>query len=199
MNNYCETIKITGQERTLRPTLLQRFQATVSSKTFSSAVYSDARYIEPARKIVFNHPIVLEPGDAAFYLQDQGYIFYGEQHFYRRCVDGKLIERVNEIEPDYAAEMDLNLFTDYKERWGNVSLLGIDLCGNFYCMEYDKYHDILVGSRNGAIYGKFHLMGGPILWYLTPNGKVCVLTSNGASDSGKRKNILRLYRLDLSQ
>lgn len=196
MDKREKILKITGQEKVFRPTLLQTFHATVSMTTYSTAADEDSGYIEPNRAIAFNHLAALEPDDVAFYLQEQGYFFYEGDYFYRRGMDGQLIERANDMEPDYAAEMDGELFTKCQDRWANVSVFSVDMWGNLYCIEYGKYRDILVASQEGDIYGKFHLAGIPMLWYLTLDGRVCILTSNGASDPGKKKNILRLYRLD---
>lgn len=191
----CEKIwKITGQEKVFRPTLLQTYHATVSSTSYNTAVYRDSRYIEPCRKIFLNHPMTLEPNDAAYYLQKQGYRFYGGDYLYRRCPDGLLVEQLDNTEPDYAAETNLELLTEWKERYPAVDVLVVDLNNLLYIIEPHNYRDVLVGSQDGTLLGKFHLIGGPELWYLTLDGRVCILTSNGASE--KRKNILRLYRLD---
>lgn len=197
MDYYKKVSKTTGQERCFRPTLLQTLHATISSETFKMGIYEEPRYIEPGRAIVLNHPITLNPDDAAFFLQEQGYLFYGGDYFYQRCVDGQLIEQGNNISTDCAAEANLDLLSRYQKQWPIMDIMCVDLDERFYYLSPLNHHDIFVCSSQGRVKGKFHLLGVPSFWYLTLEGQVCTLTSNGASDPGKKKNLLRLYRLDL--
>lgn len=199
MDMIQNNVNMSGSKVRFKPTLLQTFYATVSSLTFATTANPDSRYIEPNRAIVFSHPIILGPKDPAFFLQEQGYLFYGGNYFYCRCIDGTLIERGDEAQTDYATETDLDILSAYSRQWPSVDVLIVDQMKNFYYQNVDDLHNILVCSPDGLLQGKFHIVGFPQLWYLTDEGKVCILTSNGASDPGKKKNILRLYRLDLPE
>lgn len=188
-----EVLPPVGNKLNCKPVLIQSLHATFYHPELPTIQsFHEEVYLSLITKVGPDEPPL-------FKMQEEGYYFYKRnKSSYRRTPDGKLVERLYPDETDYATTLGWGCFTsafEFKIGHKVAISLGIDTNENLYVTPH-PYHNILVYTPDRTPLANFKVLGQPRLSYLLRDGTMCVVTDNLMWEK-KRKNILRVYRLEL--
>lgn len=167
-------------------------------QTLDAHLHGNGGYFPPGQNIPVSLP--LDPKSDLYkeVWHEPGDVIYASSinhpHYFHREPDGKLTLSSKENEPDSTIFVDIPSL-DRLTHQLYIPIFAIDQQNNFYAIGKSPM-EIAVYTKDLDVFARFKLVGRWQCWYLNAEGVMCVITSNLGIERA-RKNILRVYRLNL--
>lgn len=178
----------------------EKYNIPLLIQSLDACLHGQLGYISPGQNICAFLPLDPESDMYKNFWHEPGDVLYGcsidHPYYFHREPDGRLSLSEEEYEPDSTVWVDDHL-PDILTHQFYIPVFAVDKQNNFYVIGKNA-REIFVYTQHRELLAKFRLIGTLQCWYLNVDEVVCVVTSNCGSDKAK-KNILRVYRLDLPE